>query len=152
VPDTAVFDRFGHHSRLAFPSPWIVKATDEADHVTPLDHMALIYWIFPSLVLGVSAIGVELIEVLPGDAPVSTTLRHGWMAKDAAPDEETGRFYRDLYEQVHRAVRDEDFATLPGCGDASLHGQHDHVLIGRNEIAVQHVVRTLQEAVTGLRP
>jgi phenylpropionate dioxygenase-like ring-hydroxylating dioxygenase large terminal subunit len=147
VANTAVFDRFGRHSRLAFPAPWIDRATPGADHPTPLDHMSLIYWIFPNLVLGVSAIGVELIDVLPGDEPVSTALVHGWMAKDAAPDDETAAFYRDLYEQVHAAVRDEDFATLPSCGDATRFGQHDHMLIGRNEPAVQHVVRTLQAAV-----
>jgi choline monooxygenase len=151
VPNTAVFDRFGLHSRLAFPGPWIDKATDGVDHPTPLDHMSLIYWIFPNLVLGVSAIGVELIDILPGDEPVSTTLVHGWMAREPAPTEEIAEFYRDLYEQVHAAVRDEDFATLPSCGDGSVHGQHDHMLIGRNEIAVQHVVRTMQAAVSRRR-
>ena len=119
----------------------------DADHPTPLDHMSLIYWIYPNLVLGVSSIGVELIDILPSDEPVSTTLVHGWMANEAAPNEETAQFYLDLYEQVHAAVRDEDFATLPSCGDGSVHGQHDHMLIGRNEIAVQHVVTTLQAAV-----
>ena len=32
---------------------------------------------------------------------------------------------------------------LPSCGDGVRHGQHDHMVIGRNEIGVQHLVRTL---------
>jgi hypothetical protein len=35
---------------------------------------------------------------------------------------------------------------LPQCGEGIRRGQHDHAVIGRNEPAVQHVVRTLAEA------
>ncbi len=42
---------------------------------------------------------------------------------------------------------DEDFAVLPGCGQGARDGQHEHMVIGRNEIGVQHVVTTFMEAV-----
>ena len=51
--------------------------------------------------------------------------------------------YEAVYDQVHAAVRDEDFVMLPSCGDGVRNAQHDHMLIGRNEIGVQHMVRTL---------
>jgi len=35
---------------------------------------------------------------------------------------------------------------LPQCGEGSCQGQHEHMLIGRNEIGVQHLVRTFAAA------
>ena len=48
-----------------------------------------------------------------------------------------------MYERIHSAVRDEDFAMLPSCVDGVRNGQHDAMVLGRNEIAVQHMVRVL---------
>ena len=50
-----------------------------------------------------------------------------------------------IFDAVHAAVRDEDFAMLPQCGEGVRHGQHDHMIIGRNEIGVQHMIRVLAE-------
>ncbi|BCQ08380.1 hypothetical protein JMUB5695_01810 [Mycobacterium heckeshornense] len=41
------------------------------------------------------------------------------------------------------AVRDEDFAMLPQCGHGVRRGPHDHMVIGRNEIGVQHMIRVI---------
>ncbi|HVT41538.1 MAG TPA: hypothetical protein VHD39_01040 [Acidimicrobiales bacterium] len=61
-----------------------------------------------------------MIDILPGADAGHCTLRHGWMAN--AP------------------------GVLQGCGQAARDGQFEHMVIGRNEIAVQHVVTTFQEA------
>jgi nitrite reductase/ring-hydroxylating ferredoxin subunit len=144
VGNTAAFDTYGPHHRLAFPCPWI---TDVPEDAPPLSAMALIYWVYPNLVLGVSPVGVEIIDILPGDDPGSCSLRHGWMAAVPAGDDEATRTgYQDLYELVHAAVRDEDFALLPGCGQTMREGQFDHLVIGRNEPGVQNVVRVLAAA------
>ena len=111
--------------------------------------MSLIYWVFPNLVLAVSAVGTEIIDILPGDEPGTCSVQHGWMATTPAPDDATRAGYLELYEAVHAAVRDEDFALLPSCGDGIRHAQHDHMVIGRNEIGVQNVVRAF---VTALGP
>lgn len=146
VADTATFDRFGLHHRLGFPCPWIAAAPDDDTYPTPLDYMVFIYWVYPNLVLAVSPVGVEIIDILPGDHPVQCVLRHGWMATVPAPDDATRAGYLELFEAVHAAVRDEDFTLLPSCGDGIMHGQHEHMVIGRNEIGVQHVVRTFATA------
>ena len=147
VANTAAFDTFGPdhpHHRLAFPCPWITGLPDDAP---PLDGMALIYWIYPHLVLGVSPVGVEVIDILPGDDPGTCRLRHGWMAVEPAGDDEARRTgYRALFDAVHSAVVDEDFGVLPSCTDAIRHAQHDHMLVGRNEPAVQNVVRAFTTA------
>jgi len=36
---------------------------------------------------------------------------------------------------------------LPSCGDGIRQGQHEHMLIGRNEVGVQHMVRTLAASI-----
>ena len=65
------------------------------------------------------------------------------MSKIPATTDEERSSYEEVYEQVHMAVEVEDFTMLPSCGDGVRNGQHDHILIGRNEIGVQHLVRTL---------
>ena len=46
---------------------------------------------------------------------------------------------------MHAAVRNEDFATLPQRGEGVRHGQHDHMIIGRNEIGVPHMIRVFAQ-------
>jgi hypothetical protein len=43
------------------------------------------------------------------------------------------------------AFKDEDFAMLPQCGEGVRHGQHDHMIIGRNEIGVQHMIKVFAQ-------
>jgi choline monooxygenase len=138
IPDIAVHDAFGRHGRVCFPFPWI---TDELS-TDPADNVAIIYWLWPNLVLAFSVVGVEWIDILPAGSPTRCTMRHGWLAKVAAATDEERAGYDALFETVHAAVRDEDFAMLPQCGAGIRHGQHEHMLIGRNEIGVQHVART----------
>jgi choline monooxygenase len=150
MANTAIYDGYGQHHRLGFPCTWFETARGDTEGeltvTSPLDVMVFIYWIFPNLTLAVSPVGAELIDILPGEQPGTCRLRHGWMASQPAPDEATRQGYQALYEEVHAAVRDEDFAVLPGCGEGSRQGQHSHMVIGRNEIAVQHVVTTFAEA------
>jgi phenylpropionate dioxygenase-like ring-hydroxylating dioxygenase large terminal subunit len=146
VANTAVYDGYGAHHRLGFPCPWIEGARQDPDVSDPLTYMVFIYWIFPNLTLAMSPVGTEVIDILPGNDAEHCTLRHGWMASAPAPDEATRTGYWELYEAVHAAVRDEDFGVLQGCGQTARDGQFEHQVIGRNEIAVQHVVTTFQEA------
>ncbi|HEY1651541.1 MAG TPA: aromatic ring-hydroxylating dioxygenase subunit alpha [Acidimicrobiales bacterium] len=147
VANTAIYDGFGRHHRLGFPCPWIEGARDDPDP-DPLSSMAFIYWIFPNLTLAMSSVGTEIIDILPTADPTDSghcVVRHGWMATEPAPNDAVQAGYADLYEAVHAAVRDEDCAVLRGCGEGARAGQHDHMVIGRNEIAVQHVVTTFTD-------
>ena len=105
--------------------------------------MGVIYWIYPNLILANSPVGVEIIDILPAGEPTRCSVRHSWMARYPATDDAQRAFYDQIYDQVHAAVRDEDFVMLPQCGEGVRHGQHDHMLIGRNEIGVQHMIRVL---------
>lgn len=144
VANTSVHDAFGKHHRMGFPFQWITALADDPDaDWDPTNQMGVIYWVYPNLVLANSPLGVELIDILPGTDPVSCVVRHGYMSKIPATDDEERAAYEAVYEQVHAAVEVEDFTMLPSCGDGVRNGQHEHMVIGRNEIGVQHLIRTL---------
>ncbi|MFD3745438.1 aromatic ring-hydroxylating dioxygenase subunit alpha [Nocardia sp. NPDC058633] len=143
VADTSTHDEFGRHHRMGFPFNWITTLdADPTGTWDPLMNMGVIYWIYPNLILANSPVGVEVLDMLPDGAPTRCTVRHSWMARTPATTDEQRAVYDEIYSQVHAAVRDEDFAMLPQCGEGVRRGQHDHMIIGRNEIGVQHMIKT----------
>jgi len=149
IANTHVYDEFGRHHRIGFPFKWItdLDGTEAGgDMWEPSAQMGLIYWIYPNLILAKSPVGVEVIDILPDGAAGKCTVRHSWMARYPATTDEQREMYDGIFAQVHAAVRDEDFAMLPQCSQGARRGQHDHMVLGRNEIGVQHMVRVLADA------
>lgn len=146
VANTSVYDSFGSHHRLGFPFNWVTTAREkpESEWVAS-QHMGIIYWILPNLVLANSPVGVELIDILPGDDPGSCVVSHGWMGRTPRAEltDEMRAAYEGIYDQVHYAIREEDFTMLPSCGEGIRMGAHEHMVIGRNEIGVQSIIRSL---------
>lgn len=142
LANTHVYDEFGTHHRVGFPFTWIteLKGTDPDENWDPLRQMGVIYWIYPNLILANSPVGVEVIDILPAGSATRCHVRHSWMATYPATTDEQREVYDTIFGQVHAAVRDEDFTMLPQCGQGVRRGQHDHMLIGRNEIGVQHMI------------
>jgi phenylpropionate dioxygenase-like ring-hydroxylating dioxygenase large terminal subunit len=146
LANTSIYDEYGKHHRLGFPLHWITKlAEDSAGSWDVRDNMGVIYWIYPNLILANSNVGVEVIDILPAGSPTRCTVRHSWLARLSATSDEQRNLYDTIYDAVHAAVRDEDFAMLPQCGEGVRHGQHDHMIIGRNEIGVQHMIKVFAE-------
>ena len=144
IANTTAYDAFGRHLRLGMPFKNITALRDDpSGSWDPRDHMGIIYWIYPSLILANSPFGVEVLDILPAGAPTRSIVRHGWMARFPATSDADRLGYESVYERVHAAVRDEDFAMLPSCGDGVRNGQHGAMVLGRNEIGVQHMVRVL---------
>lgn len=146
LPNTAIYDEFGKHHRIGFPFNWIKNlADDPSASYDPSANMGVIYWVYPNLILANSPVGVEIIDMLPEGEPTRCTVRHSWMGRIPATNDDMRAAYDAVYEGVHAAVRDEDFAMLPQCGEGVRHGQHDHMIIGRNEIAVQHMIKVFAQ-------
>jgi phenylpropionate dioxygenase-like ring-hydroxylating dioxygenase large terminal subunit len=142
LPNTMVYDEFGKHHRIGFPFNWITNLqTDPTASAEPSANMGVIYWVYPNLILANSPVGVEIIDMLPEGEPTRCTVRHSWMGRVPATTEDMKAGYDAVFDSVHAAVRDEDFAMLPQCGEGVRHGQHDHMIIGRNEIGVQHMIK-----------
>jgi choline monooxygenase len=141
-----VHDAYGKHHRMGFPFNWITNLdSDQSGSWDVRDNMGVIYWIYPNLVLANSSVGVEVIDILPAGSPTRCTVRHSWLARVPAADDATRVGYEMIFDAVHAAVRDEDFAMLPQCGEGVRQGQHDHMIIGRNEIGVQHMIRVFAQ-------
>ncbi len=141
LANTMVYDEFAKHHRICFPFNWITNIeTDSTASREPSANMGVIYWVYPNLILANSPVGVEIIDILPDGEPTRCTVRHSWMGRIPATTDEMSAAYDAVYEGVHAAVRDEDFAMLPQCGEGVRRGQHDHMIIGRNEIGVQHMI------------
>jgi nitrite reductase/ring-hydroxylating ferredoxin subunit len=146
LPNTAIYDEFGRHHRIGFPFNWIKNlADDPSASFDPSANMGVIYWVYPNLILANSPVGVEIIDMLPEGEPTRCTVRHSWMGRVPATNDDMRAAYDAVYDGVHAAVRDEDFAMLPQCGEGVRHGQHDHMIIGRNEIAVQHMIKVFAQ-------
>lgn len=146
LANTSIHDRFGRHHRMGFPFNWITDLESDANASWDVrDNMGLIYWIYPNVILANSPVGVEVIDILPAGSPTRCTVRHSWLARVPAVDDATRSGYDMIFAAVHAAVRDEDFTMLPQCGEGVRHGQHDHMIIGRNEIGVQHMIRTFAD-------
>lgn len=146
LANTGVYDEFGKHHRICFPLNWIKDLEQKPDgDFTPVMNMGVIYWIYPNTIVTNSAVSMELIDILPEGEPTRCRVRHTWLAKLPATNDEMRAAYDQVYEANHAAVRDEDFTMLPQCGEAVRHGQQDHMIIGRNEIAVQHMIRVLAQ-------
>ena len=145
IANTGAFDAFGRHFRVGMPFNAItaLHSDDPGGSWDPRDNMGIVYWVYPALILANSPFGVEVLDILPAGAPTRCVVRHGWMARFPATSDTDRLGYQNLYDKVHHAVRDEDFAMLPSCGDGVRNGQHDAMVLGRNEIAVQHMVRVL---------
>ncbi len=153
LPNTHVYDEFGPHHRIGFPFTWItdLAGTEPDERWDPIQQMGVIYWIYPNLILANSPVGVEVIDILPAGSATRCVVRHSWMARYPATDDAQRAMYDEIFAQVHAAVRDEDFAMLPQCGQGARRGQHDHMILGRNEIGVQHMVR-IMSARLGIAP
>ena len=146
IGNTTIHDAFGKHHRLGFPLLWIKDLIDKPDgNWDPQANLGLIYWIYPNLVLANSPVGVEVIDILPAGSPTRCTVRHSWMARIPATNDEMRSGYDHVFDFVYGAVRDEDFVMLPQCSQGVRHGQHDHMVIGRNEIGVQHMIRVIAQ-------
>ena len=146
IGNTTIHDVFGKHHRLGFPLLPIKDLIDKPDgNWDTQANLGLIYWIYPNLVLANSPMGVEVIDILPAGSPTRCTVRHSWMARIPAANDEMRSGYDHVFDFVHGAVRDEDFVMLPQCSEGVRHGQHDHMVIGRNEIGVQHMIRVIAE-------
>jgi len=146
LANTMVYDEFGKHHRIGFPFNWITNVdTDPTASTEPLANMGVIYWVYPNLILANSPVGVEIIDILPDGEPTRCSVRHSWMGRVPATNDDMKAGYDAVFEGVHAAVRDEDFAMLPQCGEGVRHGQHDHMIIGRNEIGVQHMIKVFAQ-------
>ena len=146
LANTMVYDEFGKHHRIGFPFNWITNL--QSDPAAPWDPRPT--WGSSTGCIPTSSSPTarsawrSSTSCPPVSRPAARSATAGWAGSPPTTDDMRAR-YDAIYEGVHAAVRDEDFAMLPQCGEGVRHGQHDHMIIGRNEIAVQHMIKVFAQ-------
>ncbi|MBV9869996.1 MAG: aromatic ring-hydroxylating dioxygenase subunit alpha, partial [Frankiaceae bacterium] len=134
-----VFDSFGRHHRLVFPMRGIEDFAEvpEAEW-KPLEKVAVIYAIYPNVVLSVTAVNGEIFRVYPTDrAGHSVTFHQNATSLDVSTDA-ARQASNDIFEYAHHTVRDEDYALATKIQANLSTGLQPTILFGRNEPGLHH--------------
>ncbi|MBL0925939.1 MAG: aromatic ring-hydroxylating dioxygenase subunit alpha [Sphingomonadaceae bacterium] len=136
-------DAIGRHHRMLFPSKSILTLAGQPEeqwHYWP--HATIVYWIYPSTILVNVGVVAQVIDVLPG-GPDSTAINTVSLGFDAQADAATKEQMDYIVQSARQAIFEEDGPVLNGLGPGTRHSSQGHVIAGRNEIGVQHIVKTI---------
>ena len=142
-----VFDSFGPHHRLVFPLNNILELDDmPEDQWNPLQHVLVIYALFPNIVLSVTITNGELFRVYPTDVPGRSITVHQNSTPLDVSEESVAAGAQAVFDFAHATVRDEDYRLVEKL-QANLEAKtRDHLVFGRNEPGLQHRHVTWLEA------
>jgi phenylpropionate dioxygenase-like ring-hydroxylating dioxygenase large terminal subunit len=147
VGDSAAFDRFERHHRLLSGVGSLPDLSEQAAERAQDDSYLIVgYWIYPNLVVIQSSRTIDLVQFQPGADPHSCIMRHTSLARRPFLTEAERAGYDSLFEILTGVFTGEDATALERVGEGLAHTARDHLLIGRNEPGVQHMIQTLQAA------
>ena len=147
----ATFDAVGPHCRNVFALKSMDAMAETArDEWEPAAALGLIYWLFPGMsIAGGMRERTVVSIILPGDSwgesmTWQTTLMR--RAPETAAELEEAEKTADWF---FAAFRDEDYAAQQLVQDGLASLADKHMIIGRNEIAVQHAHESVRRLMNG---
>ncbi len=147
----ATFDAVGPHCRNVFALKSMDAMAETArDEWEPAAALGLIYWLFPGMsIAGGMRERTVVSIILPGDSwgesmTWQTTLMR--RAPETAAELEEAEKTADWF---FAAFRDEDYAAQQLVQDGLATLADKHMIIGRNEIAVQHAHESVRRLMNG---
>jgi carnitine monooxygenase subunit len=152
LSDVAVFDAYGRHHRVAFPTKAMANLADVPAEEWPVTDYNGVHFLFPNTVIFVGSVEpgktfVQLFRLFPsnvGQMRCQFAVYAPGGVRDDAHRAETAMGY-DLTEQV---VRTEDYAQSEQSFANLLAAPPDfRVILGSNEIALQRLHRNIAEAI-----
>ncbi len=152
LSDVAVFDAFGRHHRIAFPTKAMAGLASVPGESWPESDYGGVHFLFPNTVIFVGSVEpgktfVQLFRLFPesvGKMRCQFAVYAPGGVRDDAHRAETEMGY-DLTEQV---VRTEDYAISGRSFDNLMTVPDDfRVILGSNEIALQRMHRHVAEAI-----
>lgn len=146
VPNTSTHTAHGLHHLMAFPKKTITDLANRPE--AEWDHdigMTSVYWIYPGTIIVNPPGTAQMIEVLPvyDGANDRTRIRSTFIGYTKAENAEQRELLDLAVDIIWKAVYDEDRPVLGLIGESIRNSTQDHVLIGRNEIGVQHMIKTI---------
>lgn len=144
-----IFDGHQLHGRMvavrkSFES---LAESDPAD-VDVLQHVAIIYQLFPNTILVWQADHFEMWNCFPdGENPARCVSRVSLLAPDAASAEQRTAYWDRNWKVLMDTVEAEDFRVGRTMQRGYRSGAQQDVVFGRNEPALQHFHRNLSQVV-----
>lgn len=141
------FDSFGRHHRLVFPLNGILDLEEVPEEKwDPLQHMVVIYALFPNIVLSCTIANGELFRVYPADRPGRSITVHQNSTPLDLSDESVAAGAAAVFDYAHSTVRDEDYALVATLQANLEAGVREHLVFGRNEPGLHHRHQTWAQA------
>lgn len=142
--DFALFDAFGAHGRMVSTRRSIDQLSDvERTAWELLPHATVLYYFQPNTVLIHQQDHVQMYRANPGPTPDSCEL---FVSLYVPPDSErSDRHWQRNLDLLVDVTDSEDFETCAGIQRGFASGAHDSIVFGRNEPALQHFHRSLDE-------
>ncbi len=153
LPDVVLWDGFGPHQRLVFAQRSILGLADQPERDwDPRPHLTVVHTVFPQVSIAGGWDDRALFStVVPGADPSTSRTMQTVLLRTAPASRSEVMSARAYAGSMQRTVRDEDY----GVGVAIQRGlgaiTDDVLLLGRNEIGVQHFHAALDAALAAGR-
>lgn len=141
------FDGLGPHLRMIIPRLTLKDLADVApDQRDLLTHSATVYVLFPNTVLINQGDHIETFRIYPGPDPDHSRMHVSLYAPDPIESESSVRHWQNNMDLLLATVLEEDFPLGENIQRDFPSGAQSHITFGRNEPALAHFHRMLDEA------
>ena len=150
LPNCATYDGFGPNCRLMGIRRSIAELREvpEADWQL-IPHATIVWILFPNTVVVMQVGHLEIWRLFPGPDPVNETV---FQVDLYTPDPVTSAKGRELYDYnlnyLLEVTEGEDFVVSVQAHQAFRSGAVDDIIFGRNEPALHHFHRHINQAVS----
>ncbi|MGD8832534.1 MAG: SRPBCC family protein [Pseudomonadales bacterium] len=140
------FDALGRHLRMIIPR----HSLADLANVPPPDrdlvrHSATVYVLFPNTVFISQGDHLEVFRVYPGDAPDHARMHVSLYAPEPIESDSARRHWRNNLDLLLATVLEEDFPLGENIQKDFGVGGQSHITFGRNEPALAHFHRMIDE-------
>ncbi len=146
VPNTSTHDSYGLHHMMCFPMKSISGQRDKSeDEWNWAESLVPVYWIFPSTIIVAPPGIAQIIQVLPtySGADDETLVRSTFLTFEDLNDPQGLAAARGAIDASWEAVYEEDRPILIKLGEAVRCSSQETIVVGRNEVGVQHMIKTI---------
>ncbi len=146
VANTSTHDAYGLHHMMCFPMKSIVEQRGKSEEEWNwAESLVPVYWIFPSTIIVAPPGIAQIIQVLPtySGADDETLVRSTFLTFEDLNDPQGMATARGAIDASWEAVYEEDRPILIKLGEAVRHSSQETIVVGRNEVGVQHMIKTI---------
>ena len=109
-----------------------------------------LYFLYPNVIMVLDTFGVDLVRIFPlEDSPSKSRTVHTWYVSPKVEPhlKELGYSYEERVSRFRDVIVNEDYETIANIQLNAERGIQPEMLLGRNEVAVQHIHNTLRSGV-----